>query len=309
MDNSNDRKVITIPTRSERALNAVAEPVERERTIPVRVGSIPLAAIAPSPFQTREIEEDEELLNLKASIEAHGVIQPIIVRPLPHSSAGFSEASAAQYELVAGERRFRAASMLGIGEIPAIVRELSDQESLELTIIENAQRENLNPVEEALAFRMLATNFHLTQGEIAKAVGKNRATIANSLRLLHLHPHVIEMLKHSELSAGHGRALLMIDEPALQLKVAKRAARKSLSVRMLEAFVSKLLERGDRQDITSEEMEREAQNLSRLESKVSDMLGLPMVRLKADPQGRRRLTLTFDTEASWRRFMSRIREE
>ena len=297
----NDRKVIAIPTRSERAY--AAELAERERTIPVRVGSIPLAAIVPSPFQTREIEEDEELLNLRASIEAHGVIQPIIVRPRPEVGGE------PQYELVAGERRFRAASLLGIGEIPAIVRELSDQESLELTIIENAQRENLNPVEEALAYRMLATNFHLTQGDIAKAVGKNRATIANSLRLLNLHPQVLEMLKHSELTAGHGRALLMIDDAALQLRVAKRAARKAFSVRMLEQFVSRVLERNERQAQADDAAERESVALARLESKVSEMLGLPLVRLKADPQGRRRLTLTFDTEAAWKRFMSRIREE
>ncbi len=301
MDNGNDRKVIAIPTRSERAFTA--EAAERERTIPVRVGSIPLSAIVPSPFQTREIEEDEELLNLRASIETHGVIQPIIVRPLAHPTDDH------QYELVAGERRFRAASMLGIEEIPAMVRELSDQESLELTIIENAQRENLNPIEEALAYRMLSTTFHLTQGDIAKAVGKNRATIANSLRLLHLHPHVLEMLKHSELTAGHGRALLMIDDPNLQLRVAKRAARKAFSVRMLELFVARLNERGERQDADPEAAERESQSLARLEAKVGEMLGLPLVRLKADPQGRRRLTLTFDTEASWKRFMSRIRED
>lgn len=297
----NDRKVIAIPTRSERGF--VAEPAERERTIPVRVGSIPLGAIVPSPFQTREIEEDEELHNLRASIEAHGVIQPIIVRP--RAEVGGEP----QYELVAGERRFRAASLLGIGEIPAIVRELNDQESLELTIIENAQRENLNPVEEALAYRMLATNFHLTQGDIAKAVGKNRATIANSLRLLNLHPHVLEMLKHSELTAGHGRALLMIDDPALQLRVAKRAARKAFSVRMLEQFVARVLERNERQAQADDDAERESINLARLETKVSEMLGLPLVRLKSDPQGRRRLTLTFDTEAAWKRFMSRIRED
>ncbi len=164
------------------------------------VSEIPLDEIALSPFQTREISSSDDLEELKNSILSKGIIQPIIVREL-----GSSSQSDAKYELVAGERRLRATKQAGLNNIPAIVYDLNDQESLELSIIENAQRENLNPIEEAQAYKMLGDKFHLNQSEIAKVVGKNRVSIANSLRLLSLEIEIIELLKSGELTAGHGR--------------------------------------------------------------------------------------------------------
>lgn len=268
---------------------------------------VPVDSIDPSPFQTRELEEDEELHELKSSIATSGVIQPITVRPRPPTAG----ADAAPYELVAGERRLRAAKLAGMTTIPALVRPLSDEESLRLSVVENAQRANLNPIEEAFAFQLLVRRFSLSQNEVAKAVGKSRAAIANSLRLLQLDPNVLEMLKSGELSAGHGRALLMLDDPRLQARLGRRAARRQYSVRFLEALVANLNERADksrRSAAEEREIEAERRSRERLEQKVGELLGVERVRLVTDPAGRRRVSITFDSDASWRRFLNRIRD-
>jgi len=260
--------------------------------------SLALSDIRVSPFQTREIAGDAELEDLKNSIISRGVIQPVLVRRLPDETG---------YELIAGERRYRASILAGAQAIPAIIEDFTDQESLELSIIENAQRENLNAIEEAKAYALLADRFKLPQAEIAKIVGKNRATISNSLRLLHLEPEVIELLRSEELTAGHGRALLMVEDPEVQLKLARLAVRKALSVRTLENIVSRL----DETDYESDQEQpdpKAVQSRIRMEEKIGGYLGIEKVKLASQQDGSRRLTLNFDTEAAWKRFMSKIRE-
>ncbi len=262
-----------------------------------------VSAITTSPFQTRDVGNRDDLEELKNSIQSRGIIQPIVVRPLPASGT-----EQAQYELIAGERRLRAAKLAGLSAVPAIVQALDDQSSVELMIIENAQRENLNPVEEAQAYLILADRFHLSHAEIARIVGKNRATVSNSLRLLQLAPEVIELLRNGELTAGHGRALLMIEGEEWQLKLARLAVKKALSVRTLETIVSRFDEDESTEEEPSESEVREEQSRKRATDKISAYLGIEKVSLRADTQGRRRLTLSFDTEAAWRRFLAKIRE-
>lgn len=328
MSDSKDRVVVSMPRRLDSLLGPNAaralENAERPTDVfgqgaaapnpaasslpaanpdePQQLSFIAVDSVGVSPYQTREISSKEELEGLAASITSKGVLQPIIVRPLP----GTAESSAA-YELVAGERRLRAAKLAGLAKVPAIVQELSDQEVVELAIIENAQREDLNPIEEALAYRFLVEDFHLTQTQVAAVVGKSRVTITNALRLLHLDSRVVDLLKQGTLTAGHGRALLAIEDGNIQYRFALRTLRQELSVRALETLVSRFLQRKD-EDELSEEEERELATLERQKVKISSWLGIETVALRQDTQGRRCLNLVFDTEASWKRFVAKIRE-
>ena len=163
---------------------------------------------------------------LAASIREKGLLQPLLVRPTANG-----------YQLIAGERRFRAAQRAGLDRVPIVVREVDDVEALELALIENLQRENLNPVEEARAFKRLGDEFHLSQEDIATRVGKTRSAVTNSIRLLQLPPSVLAQLESGELSAGHGRSLLGLDSAAAQTALAKDAAARRLSVRDTEKLV------------------------------------------------------------------------
>ncbi len=195
-----------------------------------RVQYLPLDQIQPSPLQPRKRFSDEALGELMESISEHGVIQPLIVRMV-----------GAHYELIAGERRFRACQRLEYEEVPAIVRDASDRDVLEMALIENLQREDLNPIEEAEAFVRLAKEFHLRQEDIAKRVGKNRATVANAMRLLDLHPDVRALVSQSILSSGHAKALLAIKNEEEQCAIADRVVRAKLTVRDTEKLVTRQL--------------------------------------------------------------------
>jgi ParB family chromosome partitioning protein len=190
---------------------------------------VPLAKIRPSPFQPRKRFDDAKLDELAASIRTRGVLSPVIVRQTPDG-----------YELVAGERRVRAAERAGLDRVPAVVREMSNAEMLEVALIENLQREDLNPVEEAEVYRRLVEEFGLTQEEIASRVGKDRASVANTLRLLKLPPRIREDLIEGRLSAGHGRALLALEGRDLLLKAREAILRRGLSVRATELLVKRL---------------------------------------------------------------------
>ncbi|MCB0359331.1 MAG: ParB/RepB/Spo0J family partition protein, partial [Bdellovibrionales bacterium] len=175
-------------------------------------------------------------------------------------------------------------------------------------IVENAQRENLNAVEEARSFQRLLTEFSMNQTAIAAAIGKNRATVSNALRLLQLESELLECIEEGDLSAGHGRALLMVSDEELRRKLANKVLREGLSVRSLEQLIRRLEE-------SQQETEQQQQNLSeadqryleRWKGRVSEMLGVD-AKLSMDPQGRKRLNITFPSEASWKRFLSRIRD-
>ncbi|MBI2884596.1 MAG: ParB/RepB/Spo0J family partition protein [Candidatus Omnitrophica bacterium] len=184
--------------------------------------------IRPSRFQPRQVFAPEALEELKSSIKQRGVIQPIIVRPIAHGT----------YELVAGERRWRAAKALGLREIPALIRALSDQETLEHSILENVQRENLNPLEEAKGFARLINEFGYTQEAVAEALGKNRSSVANALRLLKLPEEIQHAISEGKLTAGHAKALLMLEDVAKQRALFQDALGKQLSVRQLESLAA-----------------------------------------------------------------------
>ena len=194
-----------------------------------RVVEIPLTEIHPSPLQPRRRFDDNKLEELAASIRGHGVLSPVIVR---QSQDG--------YELIAGERRVRAAERAGLERISAVVRDASNAEMLEVALIENLQREDLNPVEEAEVYRRLVEEFGLTQEEVATRVGRDRASVTNTLRLLKLPTRIQEDLIEGTLSAGHGRALLGLEGRVHQLKARESIIRRSLSVRATELLVKRL---------------------------------------------------------------------
>lgn len=185
--------------------------------------------IVPSPLQPRATFTTEQLEELTASIKEHGIIQPLIVRVVN-----------SKYELIAGERRWRAASALGLTTVPAIVREATDQDVLELALIENLQRANLSPMEEAHGYARLQAEFHLKQADIAKRVGKSRAAVTNSIRLLALPQDVLQMIHNSLLSVGHAKVLLGLNNPGLQLKLAIDIVKRGYTVRKTEKMIEAL---------------------------------------------------------------------
>ena len=184
--------------------------------------------IDPSPYQPRTRFRDEALEELARSIRATGIVQPIVVRKL-----------GSRYQLIAGERRWRAAQRAPLQRVPAVLREVRDEMALEMTLVENLQREDLNPIEQARAFQRLTDDFSFTQEQIAERTGKDRATIANSLRLLRLEEPIQDLLEEGRLSAGHGRALLAIAEPKDRLELARRIARGGMTVRQVERLATR----------------------------------------------------------------------
>lgn len=187
--------------------------------------TISLNEIEPNRAQPRKQFEAEALETLADSIRQNGLLQPLLVRPLP--SGG--------YQLVAGERRWRACRMAGLSEVPVVIRDIDDAKSMELALIENLQRENLNPIEEAMGYSDLMENYQMTQEDVAKSVGKSRSAVANTLRLLTLPQKVRDLLQKGTLSAGHARALVSLDGEE-QLRLAELAAKEGLSVRQLETL-------------------------------------------------------------------------
>ena len=184
--------------------------------------------IEPSPYQPRTHFREEALAELAQSIRASGIIQPLVLRRV-----------GSRFQLLAGERRWRAAQRAGLNRLPAVIREVSDEAALEITLVENIQREDLNPIEEARAFERLIDEFHLTQEEVATKTGKDRATIGNATRLLRLEKPILELIEDGSLSAGHGRALLSITDPQLRLALSQRAAHGRMTVRQLERSASR----------------------------------------------------------------------
>ena len=191
--------------------------------------SLKIHDIEPNRSQPRHDFNEESLHELADSIAQHGVLQPLLVRPIADGG----------YQLVAGERRWRASRMAGLTEVPVIIREMSDSEMMQISMIENLQRENLTPVEEAMGYKVLAEEYGLTQDEISKSVGKSRPVIANAMRLLKLPEPVLEMLRTGEISSGHARALLAFEDKELLLKTAQMIQKNDLTVRDVEKFAKK----------------------------------------------------------------------
>jgi ParB family transcriptional regulator, chromosome partitioning protein len=184
--------------------------------------------IEPSPYQPRTRFREEALDELARSIKSSGIIQPLVVRPVGN-----------RFQLIAGERRWRAAQRAGLGKVTAIIRQVPDELALEMTLVENIQREDLNPIEAARAFERLMDEFELTQDVVAERTGKDRTTVANAVRLLRLEAPIQEWIEEGKLTAGHGRALLAVLDPQLRMRYAQRAARGGLTVRQIEKLAAR----------------------------------------------------------------------
>jgi ParB family chromosome partitioning protein len=194
---------------------------------------IDIDLIEPSPYQPRTKFREEALEELARSILTSGIIQPIVVRPVGN-----------RFQLIAGERRWRAAQRAGLTKVSAIIRQVPDNLALEMTLVENIQREDLNAMEAARAFERLMEEFHLTQELVAERTGKDRTTVANAIRLLKLEPSIQEWIEEGKLSAGHGRALLAVQDPQLRMRYARRAARGGLTVRQVERLAARRVRGG-----------------------------------------------------------------
>lgn len=201
-----------------------------------------ISEIEPNREQPRHEFNEESLRELADSIAVHGVLQPLLVRPIAGGG----------YQLVAGERRWRASRMAGISEVPVVIREMTDAEMMQLALIENLQREDLSPVEEALGYKALIDAHSFTQDEVAKSVGKSRPAVTNALRLLNLPDEIIEMLKNEEISAGHARALLAFSDKELMIKVAKSIQAQDLTVRDIERLAKKESKQKQEQELAEQ---------------------------------------------------------
>jgi ParB family chromosome partitioning protein len=251
--------------------------------------TLPVARIRPGRYQPRTKMDQQALAELAASIRSQGLMQPLLVRPVDRD----------RYELVAGERRWRAAQMAGLDEVPALVREVPDEAALAMSLIENIQRENLNPMEEAAGLQRLVDEFRMTHEQAADAVGRSRSATTNLLRLLKLARPVQEMLMEGALEMGHARALLALDG-ARQVEAAKRVAARGLSVREAEALVHKTL-RG-----ASERPRRGDRDLARLEEEISERLGTT-VEIRAGKKGSGKLVVHYSSLDHLDELLKRLR--
>ena len=225
--------------------------------------TLPITKVEPRQDQPREHFDEERLQDLAASISRHGLIQPVIVRKL----------DSGDYQIIAGERRWRAARLAGLTEIPVRVLHADDQSVAELALVENLQREDLNPMEEARGYQKLMQDYALTQEEAAAGVGKSRLAVANALRLLNLSAPVSDMVESGVLSAGHARTLLALEDPALQKRAAEQVLAKTLSVRKTEQMVSRLKKEAAKALTEEPAAEDEVDYASALSEELSSVLG------------------------------------
>lgn len=252
-------------TRRSEAAAAEDQPREGPRDGELR--ELPVDLLSRGRYQPRVDMREETLAELAESIRAQGVVQPIVVRPVGRTAAG-----EAQYEIVAGERRWRAAQLAGLAKIPALVRDIPDEAALAVSLIENIQRENLNPIEEARSLQRLVDDFQMTHADAADAVGRSRAAVSNLLRLLELPESVRGLLESRELDMGHARALLGLESRELQGELAQRVAREGWSVRETERAVRRLAG-GKPAKASRRAQPRVDPNIRALQTRLGDTLG------------------------------------
>ena len=262
--------------RLGRGLEALLGPTRDEAEREGSLVELAIGEIRPNPFQPRQDVDPAALEELKASIRQAGLLQPVVVRPIPGGNGG--------YELIAGERRLRACQALGWERIPAVKREVDDRTVLTLALIENLQRDDLSPVDEARGYERLIAEFNLAQQDVADAVGRDRSTVANALRLLKLPAAVLTMLHDGRLSVGHARALLALDDPRRATTLAREAVAQGLSVREIEDRV-----RGGRAPVRRPRLKRgvgQAPEVRRVEDALRRRLGSDVrVTLRAKGKG------------------------
>lgn len=259
----------------------------------LRIWQIPIEKIWPNPNQPRQIFEKEALQELADSIKEKGIIQPLLVR----------KADDEGFEIIAGERRWRASQLAGLKEVPAIIKESEEQEVLELALIENIQRENLNPVEEAEAYDFLIKKYNITQQELAKKVGKDRATVTNVLRILQLQPGVRQMMSRGEISLGQAKVLLAIEDARLQENLANRAKNGGLSVRALEKLVAKAKTGGAQEAEKEDARSKAAQTLG---EELQKLIG-SKVNLEYN-EGKGRIVIHFYSDSELNQIADTLRD-
>lgn len=260
------------------------------------VRHVPVSSIRPNRYQPRHTFREEAIAGLAASIAQKGVLQPLIVTPR----------GAGGWELVSGERRWRAAQKVGLATVPVVVRDVEERDLLEIALIENLQREDLDPVEEAMGYRQLLDTFEATQAELAERIGKSRPAIANALRLLDLPETVLEQIRDGTLSAGHGRAMLGLEDPSGIVDLARRVVEGGWNVRQVERRVRQ----ANRADSGNEADERASHDLERsqLEEDLQRVLGT-RVRIHADRSGKGRVEIAFYSPDDLERVVARLRGE
>jgi ParB family chromosome partitioning protein len=267
------------------ALLGASEEAPRESLM-----TLPVGRIRPGKYQPRTKMDQQALAELAASIRSQGLMQPLLVRPVDRD----------RYELIAGERRWRAAQMAGLEEVPALVREIPDEAALAMSLIENIQRENLNPMEEAAGLQRLVDEFKMTHEQAADSVGRSRSATTNLLRLLKLARPVQEMLMEGALEMGHARALLALDG-ARQIEAGNRVAAKRLSVRETETLVQQLL-RGP----AAQHAKRVDRDIARLEEEVSERLGTT-VQIRAARKGTGKVLLHYSSLEHLEQLLKKLR--
>jgi ParB family chromosome partitioning protein len=264
------------------------------------LAKIPVDLLQRGRYQPRLDMRPESLQELADSIRAQGVVQPIVVRPLAAQRTG----EPVRYEIIAGERRWRAAQMAGLHAVPAVIRNVPDEAAVAMSLIENIQRENLNPLEEARALDRLIREFDMTHQTAADAVGRSRAAVSNLLRLLELAEEVKSLVETRQLEMGHARALLGLAAARQQSEVALLVAKKGLSVRETEALVRRLAAGKD--DASQHEPPRRDPNVARLEQDLTDKLGA-RVQLQQGAKGRGRLVIAYNSLDELDGILSHIR--
>lgn len=255
-----------------------------------RLLTLPVESLVPGKYQPRTRMDEEALRELAESIRAQGLMQPILARPV----------SATHYEIIAGERRWRASQLAGLTEVPVLVREVSDDAALKMALIENIQREDLNPLEEAQGLQRLIQEFGMTHQAVAESVGRSRVAVTNTLRLLNLAKPVQAMLLEGKLEMGHARALLPLPA-ARQTEVAQEVARRGMSVREVERLVRRLL------NPPAARRPHKDQDVLRLEEELSESLGT-RVKISANRKGAGRLTIEFSDLDQLDSILSRLRD-
>ncbi|MEY8243408.1 MAG: ParB/RepB/Spo0J family partition protein [Gammaproteobacteria bacterium] len=285
--------------RGLEALLGASEPAQRTLKPDEAIHQLAIEKIGPGPFQPRRTIREEQLKELALSIEGQGIIQPIVVR----ERAVFDSQTGVRYEIIAGERRWRAAQLANLGAVPAVIRAMSDASAVAIALIENIQRENLNPLEEAGAFQKLIIEYEMTHQEVANAVGRARASITNTLRLLDLSAGVQELLNDVKINMGHARALLSLTDPSMQLEVANLVVDKKLSVRDTENLVRSILKGTTKQKI---EKQPEDPDIKRLEDSLTQKLGA-RVSIKHTKSGKGKLVIAYTNADELQGILDRIR--
>ena len=260
--------------------NDLSGPSASRDSVDGEMKALPVEFLVRGKYQPRRDMHTEALEELALSIEEQGIMQPIVVRPAGQN----------RYEIIAGERRWRAAQLAGLAEVPVVIRDVPDEAAIAMSLIENIQREDLNPIEEAIALARLQKEFGLTQQEVAQSVGKSRAAVANILRLMSLNSEVKKMLEYGDLEMGHARALLSLNETD-QLEVARMVTAKGLSVRQTESLVRRIQQQKKGGGKTTKRLDP---NIKQLEDELSERVGARVI-IQCNAKGKGKLVISYNT--------------